>query len=175
MQVFTRCANYCKWSLYCGRLHGFVVPSRMMSFHWVNEQKQKKQTPPAKANQNTKGTSKQKPNHTKQKQNQEKVEWKHHELLVRSAMTRQLMCLVTSRPSIESIEGNNQKHHRMGRQVPSKKVAMPKPGTPPARILEIAMRGRAGMTSTNAHRPRRYAERVRKRGWNESETYRVKR
>ena len=44
----------------------------------------------------------------------------------------------------------------------AKKVAMPKPGIPPARIPEIAMRGRAGMTSTNAHRPRRYAGRVRK-------------
>ena len=79
-------------------------------------------------------------------------------------MTRQLVCLVPSRPSIEATEGNNQKHHRMGRQVPSKKVAMPKPGIPPARIPEIAMRGRAGMTSTIAHRPRRYAGRVKKMG-----------
>ena len=44
------------------------------------------------------------------------------------------------------------------REVPSKKVAVPKPGIPPARIPEIASRSRAGITSTNAHRSPRYAE-----------------
>ena len=38
------------------------------------------------------------------------------------------------------------------REVPSKKVAVPKPRIPPARIPEIASRSRAGITSTNAHR-----------------------
>ena len=68
---------------------------------------------------------------------------------------------VTCVPSTEQAirwkqQEENQKQHRMGRLVPSKKVAMPKPRIPPARIPEIAMRGRAGMTSTNAHRPRRF-------------------
>ena len=70
-------------------------------------------------------------------------------------MTRQLVCLVPSRPSIKATEGNNHKHHRMGRQVPSKKVAMSKPGIPPAKIPEIAMRGRAGMTSKTKKSPRK--------------------
>ena len=43
--------------------------------------------------------------------------------------------------------------------MPSKKVVVPKPGIPPARIPEIASRSRAGMTSTDAHRSPRYAER----------------
>ena len=37
---------------------------------------------------------------------------------------------------------------RIGRQVPSKKVAMQRPEIPPARIPEVAMQGLAGMTST---------------------------
>ena len=64
------------------------------------------------------------------------------------------------------------------RVVPSKKVAMPKPGIPPARIPEIAKRSRAGITSTNAHRSLRCAGHVKndevKRKWNISETYGVK-
>ena len=65
--------------------------------------------------------------------------------------TKQLVCPVLSRSSIEATEGQGHQHHRMNRQVPSKKVAMQKPGIPPARIPEIAKRGRAGMTSTNAY------------------------
>ena len=43
MQVFTRCSNYCRWSQCCGRLSGFVVLSRVMSFHRETEkQKQSK-------------------------------------------------------------------------------------------------------------------------------------
>ena len=76
MQVFTRCANYCKWSRYCSRLYVFVVSSRMMSFHsGASETKQK--TP--------KSNSKTQHKQTKQHKNRKKhhiqaVEWKHQNL-----------------------------------------------------------------------------------------------
>ena len=43
MQVFTRCANHCKWSRYCGKLPGFVVQSSMISFQENEEKKKPKQ------------------------------------------------------------------------------------------------------------------------------------
>ena len=61
------------------------------------------------------------------------------------------MCPVLSRSSIEATERQSHQHHRMNLKVPSKKVAMQKPGIPPARIPEVAKRGRAGMMSTVVH------------------------
>ena len=127
----------------------------MMSFH---KQKEKAGTKQAQNNKTNRKTQPQTKNTDNKKQWNESI----LRLVVKRVVTRQLVCLVPSRSSIEATKGQSQKHHRMSRQVPSKKVAMPKPGIPPARIPEIAMRGRAGMTSTNAHRSRRYAGRVKK-------------
>ena len=46
------------------------------------------------------------------------------------------------------------KHHRMSRQVPKQKSHNAETRDPLSRILEIGLRGCAGMTGTNAHRPR---------------------
>ena len=77
-------------------------------------------------------------------------------------MTRQLVCPVLSRSSLK--QQHKAKTKQDDREVPSKKVVVPKPGIPPARIPEIASRSRAGMTSTDAHRSPRYAELCEKRG-----------
>ena len=79
-----------------------------------------------------------------------------------NVMTRQLMCPVLSRSSLK--QQHNAKPKQDDREVPSKKVVMPKPGIPPARITEITSRSQTGMTRTNAHRSHRYAEQCEKHG-----------
>ena len=72
------------------------------------------------------------------------------------------MCPVLSRSSLK--QQHNAEPKQDDREVPSKKVVMPKPGIPPARIPEITSRSQTGMTRTNAHRSHRYAEKCEKHG-----------
>ena len=65
--------------------------------HHRSNKKNKTQKQPANRNQ------------THPQKNHKTVEWRHHELQVKNAITRQLMCLVPSRPSIETTEGQTQK------------------------------------------------------------------
>ena len=135
-----------------------------MTFHWCSEK------PTNKHQQQSKSPHKQQPKQPNKPQQRTKTtrrdQWN------RSIITRcsEKWCdKATCVPSTEQAirckqQEKNHKQHRMGQLVPKQKIAMPKPRIPPARIPEIAMRGRAGMTSTNAHRPRRYARRVKKMG-----------
>ena len=106
-------------------------------------------------------TSNKKPQTPKTKNRKSQLEW-NVQWRQRDVMTRQLVCPVLSRSSLK--HQHQAKTKQDDREVPSKKVVVPKPGIPPARIPEIASRSRAGMTSTDAHRSPRYAELCEKRG-----------
>ena len=90
------------------------------------------------------------------------------------------MCPVLSRSSLK--QQHIAKPKQDDREVPSKKVVMPKTGIPPARIPEITSRSQTGMTRTDAHRSHRYAEQCEKYVrvlscvlWRSSSTYTVAR
>ena len=142
MQVFTRCANYYKWSRCCNRL-----PGSWCKLIWYHSTARKE-----KHSNQTNTSNQQKHTETRQSKTKTPQEPKHHEVEWHiqkqrwNVMTRQLMCPVLSRSSLK--QQLKAKHLKDDRGVPSKKVAVPKPRIPPARIPEIASRSRAGITST---------------------------
>ena len=119
-------------------------------------------TIPRREKKNTATKPTQASNKTTQKQN--KAKQRHHKnqnITIRPKATMKRNDQATYVPGPEQVilETTAQSQTlKDDREVPSKKVAVPKPRIPPARIPEIASRSRAGITSTNAHRSPRYAE-----------------
>ena len=164
MQVFTRCFNYCNrsWLWTASKTRGVrshdAIPHGKQKQR-PNTKKQHKQTKTGKPANKTKNT--------KTKQPTQPGRGKSiTTLLVR----RSDQAAYVPRPE--------QVIHRSNRRTkPSKSPDEPTGAKQKSRNAETRdppsqdpKRGRAGMTSTNAHRSHRYAGRVKRWGWNDSET-----
>ena len=173
MQVFTRCFNYCNrsWLWTASKTRGVrshdAIPHGKQG-QQPNTKKQHKQTKTGKPAKNTKTKQPTQPGRG--------IMASQHYLW--DVVTRQLMCPVLSRSSIEATEGQSHQNHRMNRQVPSKKSRNAETRDPPSqdpgdRKARPCRHDKHQCTSITSMC--RACEKMRvKRQWTDSKTYRVK-